>query len=93
MRVCWRCGVVAFVLGVLGVIFVWPFLRGLGSGSYPRYNGGYYSDNNDGGYGGYGGYGNGYGGGSTYTISGQPGYAIPAPYGPRRPPPCYSPCY
>jgi hypothetical protein len=106
MRVCWLCGVTAFVLGLIVVIFVWPFLRDCWSGSYTRYNAGYYGNyggyngysgysgdyGGNGGYGGgYGGYGGGYGygGGTTYAISGQPAYVTS--YG--RPPPCYSPCY
>ena len=99
MRVWSICAAAAFVLGVVGVIFVWPFLHGLWSGSYSRYNAGYAGYDNyggDGGYGGdYGGYGGGYGGygGATYATSGQPGYVISAPYRPRRPAPCYSPCY
>jgi hypothetical protein len=100
MRVCWLCGV---VLGVIGVILLWPFFRDWGSGSYSRYNAGYYdnyggyngysgSSGDYGGYGGYGGYdggSGGYGGGTTYGISGQPAYMTSY----RRPPPCYSPCY
>ena len=105
MRVCWICGATAFVLGILGVIFVWPFLQNLWSGSYSGYNAGYTGYDNYGGYngnggysgnyggysgdyGGNGGYGGGYGGGTTYATWGQPTY-----YRPRRPPPCYSPCY
>jgi hypothetical protein len=98
MRVCWICGATAFVLGVIGVIFVWPFLVNLWSGAYSRYNAGYYD--NYGGYNGYGGYNNGYGGdyagyggGATYATWGQPAYVTSAPYRMVRPPPCYSPCY
>src|SRR6476646_8326986 len=63
MRVCSYCATLAFLLGVLLVLYIWPvFNRGLQSGSYPSYNAGY---GGSGGYGGgYGGYrrGNGYGG-------------------------------
>ena len=42
--------------GVIGVIFIWPFLSSLWSGSYSRYNAGYTGYDNYGGYNGYGGY-------------------------------------
>jgi hypothetical protein len=100
MRVCYICGAAAFVLGVVGVIFIWPFLSNWWSGSYSRYNAGYTGYDNDGGYNGYGGdyggnggYGGGYGGGTTYATSGQPAYGTSGYYRPRRPPPCYAPCY
>jgi hypothetical protein len=95
----------AFLLGVLGVLYLWPvFQRGLQSSSSPRYNAayagyggyrGYGGYGRDSGYGGNGGYG-GYGGGTPDRTWGQPTYAVYAPYQPRprvAPPPCYSPCY
>ena len=38
MRVCSYCATLAFLLGVLLVLYIWPvFNRGLQSGSYPSY--------------------------------------------------------
>lgn len=99
MFVCVRCALIAFVLGILGVVFVWPFLQdwwsGSGSGNYSAYDNGY-GDNGDYGYGGgnsYGGYG-GYRGGAAYgRWGGPPAYAVSAPRPRFVPPPCYRPCY
>ena len=99
MFVCVRCALIAFVLGILGVVFVWPFLQnwwqgsGSGDSGYSSYDNGY-GDNGDYGYdnGSYG----GYRGGAAYGAwgGGPPAYAVAA----RRPrfvppPPCYRPCY
>jgi hypothetical protein len=102
---CVRCAVVAFVLGILGVIFLWPFLQDLWSGSYSRNNAGYARYEDRGGYQGYGdGYGRNddYGGGSDgygryggYDRGqswGQPTYAVSAPYQRQRLAPRPRPC-
>ena len=54
MRVCSYCATLAFLLGVLVVLYLWPvFYRGLQSSDSPSYNAGYAGS---GGYRGYGGY-------------------------------------
>ena len=64
MRVCSLCATLAFLLGLLVVLYLWPvFYRGLQSGYSPRYDAGYT------GYGGYRGYG-GNGGNGGYRGSG-----------------------
>ena len=101
MRLCSLCATLAFLLGLLVVLYLWPvFYRGLQSGYSPRYDAGYTGYGGYRGYGGNGGYGRyggdgGYGGTPDRTWA-QPTYAVYAPYqpGPRvAPPPCYSPCY
>src|SRR6478672_976006 len=74
MRVCSYCATLAFLLGVLLVLYIWPvFNRGLQSGSYPSYNAGYAGS---GGYGGgYGGYRRGNGYGSNGGYGGDGGYS------------------
>ena len=58
MRVCSYCATLAFLLGVLLVLYIWPvFNRGLQSGSYPSYNAGYAGSG-------------GYGGGTGDTVAG-----------------------
>jgi hypothetical protein len=74
MRVCSICATLAFLLGVLVVLYLWPvFNRGLQSSSYRTYNAGYAGS---GGYGGrYGGYrSGGYGYGSNGGYGGDSGY-------------------
>lgn len=76
MRVCSICATLAFLLGVLVVLYLWPvFNRGLQSSSYRTYNAGYAGS---GGYGGrYGGYRSGdggYGYGSNGGYGGDSGY-------------------
>jgi hypothetical protein len=64
MRVCSLCATLAFLLGLLVVLYLWPvFYRGLRSGYSPRYDAGYT------GYGGYRGYG-GNGGNGGYRGNG-----------------------
>ena len=97
MRVCSYCATLAFLLGVLVVLYLWPvFYRGLQSSGSPSYtagyagSGGYRGYRGNGGYdryGGYGGYGRdgddgGYGGYGGGTW-GQPTYAVSAPYRPQ----------
>ena len=61
MRVCSLCATLAFLLGLLVVLYLWPvFYRGLQSGYSPRYDAGYTGYGGYRGYGGNGGYG-GYG--------------------------------
>lgn len=95
MYVCVRCALIAFVLGILGVVFVWPFIQSSWFGSDAGYSAdsGYYGGG--GGYGAYGGYGGGYGR-SGYGTWGGPVYAVTVPAPPRPrivPAPCYMPCY
>jgi len=101
MRVCSLCATLAFLLGVVGVLYLWPLLQdALQPSGSPNYNAGYagyggYDNGGSGGYGGNAGYG-GYDGGPRYGTWGQSTYTVSAPYRPRpriAPPPCYSPCY
>ena len=91
MRVCSYCATLAFLLGVLLVLYIWPvFNRGLQSGGSPSYNAGYAGSGGYNGGGvpwkrrwmGYGGDG-GYGGGTVETWQngawGQSSYAIYPP--------------
>ena len=42
MRICSYCATLAFLLGVLLVLYIWPvFYRGLQSSGSPSYNAGY----------------------------------------------------
>ena len=81
MRLCSICATLAFLLGVLVVLYLWPvFYRGLQSGYSPRYDAGYTGYGGYRGYGGNGGYGR-YGGDGGYDNGGYRGYGGNGGYG------------